>query len=198
MRPTRFLTFLAALVAVVATIGAFQPAQGRQTEGDDEGGKSADLVIVKVVDGDGPTGGYVIEWSCDFQGKGSGEGGSGGVLNFDAAAPGAPETQIVDVNGPGICTVEEIDSNGADAVAYACEFQPGQPPQSGDDGPFATGAEGRVGSCVDDRSADYASPLDVGTITVTNTFEADVLPDDDEPEPEPQADVVAAAPGFTG
>ena len=55
-----------------------------------------------------------------------------------------------------------------------------------------------MGSCVDDRSADYASPSDVATITVTNSFEADVLPDDDEPEPEPQADVVAATPGFTG
>ncbi len=171
------------LLAVLALglTGAMSPAEGRQDEG--KGGPLLD--ITKVVDGDGPTGGYVIEYTCTWDGPPVTE-----ALAFDAAGPGAPETQQVDVPNFSTCTVTETESNGADSVAYSCEFFPGSP--------ASPPAEGQVEGCNDDQSASFQGTDDAAEITVTNTFEPEVLPDDDEPDPEPQPDVVDALPAFTG
>ena len=96
--------------------------------------------------------------------------------------------------GPGICTVTETDANGAVSTTYACTSSPDTP-----DSPPFEGTEGRVGGCVDDQSADFGHPADVATITVTNTFEADVIDDDDNEPPAVDDDVVVTAtPPFTG
>jgi len=186
MRRTLIATVL---LAVLALLG---PASSAQTADEGGQGESATLNITKVVDGEGPTGGYVIEFFCDIQDDRAEGAGFGGSLAFDAAGPGAPETQVVDVPGPGICSVTETDANGADSTTYACEFVPGDVPDS----PPFEGTEG-AGGCVDDQSADFASPADVGTITVTNTFEADVIDEEEEP-PAVDDDVVDATPPFTG
>jgi hypothetical protein len=164
-----------------------------------QGQEVAFLNITKVVDGDGPTGGYVIEFSCVDTGGGGGGapeggGGNGGSLAFDAAGPGAPETQQIVLSDAAICTVTETDSNGADTVTYECSYVPGDLPTS-PDGAFAEG-DGPVGGCIDDQSGVIARPDDELNITVTNTFDADVLPEEEPPAVNP--DVVAASPSFTG
>ena len=188
MRRLRFA--LLAAVALVATslTGSAATAQSEET---------ATLEIVKVVEGDGPVGGYVIEYTCVDAGQGSrpdeGGGGADGSLAFDDAGPGSPETQTVVLTGPGICTVTETDSNGAATVTYACAFVPGQRPDNLSDGTFTEGVGGG-GGCIDDQSATIDSPGDVATITVTNAFDAAVIDDDQVPD----ADVVTATPTFTG
>jgi hypothetical protein len=188
MRRSRLvLTLLAGtLLAAFTMTGATSSAQGQEV---------AFLNITKVVDGDGPTGGYVIEYSCtdediDRAGEGGGGGGSGGALAFDAAGPGAPETQTIELGGPGVCTVTETGTNGADSVTYTCEYIPGGQVGAAD-GAFAPEGLPTPG-CLDDQSGRIISPNDQLNITVTNAFDADVLPDDVEP------DVVAATPAFTG
>ena len=149
-----------------------------------------------MVDGEGPTGGYVIDFSCELENDMSpGEGAFGGSLPFDAAGPGAPETQTVDVPTQATCSVNETDANGADTTTYACEFVPGARSDS-PDGAAGGDTEGQQGGCLDDQSAQFGSFGDAATITVTNTFDADVLPDDDEPDVDD--DVVDATPSFTG
>jgi hypothetical protein len=184
---------LLALTLVVAALFAglafSTPASSRQGEG-------ATLTITKVVDGDGPTGGYVIDYDCVANGgKGSGFNGTGS-LNFDTAGPGAPESQDVFIDGPTICTVTETDSNGATTTTYACAFEAGPTPGSPDSN-FAAPEGDLDQGCIDDQSGAIAFPYDHLTITVTNTFEPEVLPDDDEP-PAVNPDVVTATPSFTG
>ncbi|MET0826041.1 MAG: DUF5979 domain-containing protein [Acidimicrobiales bacterium] len=170
-----------ALLAPVALVGPSSSAQTQDT---------ATLSITKVVDGDGPTGGYVIAYDCTSI-KTSAEGGDSGTLSFDAAGPGSPETQDVAILRAGTCTVTETDANGAATTSYTCAFEPGAPPQGPADDDL--GAEGvGVGSCVDDQSALITAAGDLATFTVTNTFEADV----DTPDVDPN--VVAATPPFTG
>jgi hypothetical protein len=180
------LTATAALTGLVAS----NPASGG------EGEEVAFLNITKVVDGDGPTGGYVIEYSCTFDDKSApeGGGGTGGSLAFDQAGPGNPETQQIVLGDPGTCTVTETDSNGADSVTYECAFVGGDVDES-PDGAFA---EGREGGCIDDQSGQIANVNDELSITVTNAFEADVLPDDVDPPPAVEPDVVSGSPSFTG
>ena len=181
MRRIPFVLALLGLLAPVALAGPpSSAAQGQDT---------ATLFITKVVDGDGPTGGYVIAYDCTSIKVGA-EGADSGTLSFDAAGPGSPETQAVAILRAGTCTVSETDGNGAAATAYACEFEPGPPPQApGDD----LGAEGfQPGQCVDDQSALITAAGDAATFTVTNTFATDVVPPDVDPN------VVAATPPFTG
>lgn len=153
-------------------------------------GSTATLTITKVVDGEGPTGGFVIDYSCEFLAGSPGEGAASGSLNFDAAGPGQPESQVITLPSSfGIeCHVEETDANGADATTYACNVTF---PNEG----------GGTSRCDDDQTVVYFEQvLDVdGEITVTNTFEADVLPDDEDPPPPAvDPDVVVATPPFTG
>jgi hypothetical protein len=187
MRRSRLvLTLLAGtLVAAFTLTGPTSSAQIQEV---------AFLNITKVVDGEGPTGGYVIEYFCtdegiDRAGEGGG-GGTGGALAFDAAGPGAPETQTIELGGPGVCTVTETGINGADSVTYSCEYIPGGVPKSPDSAFAPEG--GLLPGCIDDQSGRIIAPNDQLNITVTNAFDADVLPDDVEP------DVVAATPAFTG
>ena len=192
------LLLVSSLFAGVSLIG---PSAAQEAPAEPEGkGEVAFLNITKVVEGDGPTGGYVIEYSCvssDVDNAPEGGIGSGGSLAFDAAGPGNPETQTIELGGPGTCTVNETGSNGADSVSYECEFVAGDSPRS-PDGDFAAGPEGfQVGSCLDDRSGLITAPNDELTITVTNTFDPEVLPDDEEP-PAVNPDVVTATPTFTG
>ena len=183
------LAFTLAAAALLGGLAFSSPASSRQ-------GQGATLTIVKVVDGDGPTGGYVIDYDCVANGgKGSGFNGTGS-LNFDAAGPGAPESQDVFIDGPTICTVTETDANGAATTTYECEFTPGDPPTSPDSNFADPEGEFQQG-CIDDQSGAIAFPGDHLTITVTKTFEPDVLPDDEEP-PVVNPDVVAASPSFTG
>jgi hypothetical protein len=190
MRRTLIVTVL---LAVLALIG---PASAAQTADDGGEGKGpvASLVITKVVDGEGPTGGFVIDYEC--VGDVEGDGNASGSLTFDDAGPGAPETQTVDIFDSSTCTVTETDANGADATTYACTFEsapPNSPSAAADD------TEGRdPGSCIDDQTVEFGSFGETGTITVTNTFEADVIPDDEEPPPAVDPGVVTATPSFTG
>jgi len=187
MRRTSLL--LSLVVAVLLTaLGLAGPTSAG------EGEEVAFLNITKVVEGDGPTGGFVIEYSC--VGDIEGGIGAGGALTFDEAGPGNPETQQVILTGPGICTIEETDSNGAETVTYDCAFVSGIPDDVDPNGAFAP--EGRVGGCIDDQSGTIAVPNDELSFTVTNTFGTDVLPDDEEPPPAVEPDVVAATPSFTG
>ncbi len=181
----RTLLLVPALLAVFALVGPASSAQSQV--------ETATLDITKVVDGPGPTGGYVIEYSCvaavpDGNSVPEGFSDVAGVLNFDAAGPGSPETQSVELFGPGTCTISETDSNGAVSVGYECEFSSVGTPVS-PDSPFAEGDQIGVGSCLDDQSAQITRPRDVASFTVTNTFVA---------EPPDVADVVAATPPFTG
>jgi hypothetical protein len=199
-RPTSFFVVrrtafaLAVLAAVVGGFLASGPASsGVQPEGQ--------LVITKVVDGAGPTGGYVIDYECIPSGgtdapEGPPGGSGSGSLNFDAAGPGAPETQAVVLDGPSVCTVTETNSNGADEVSYTCDFVTGTPPASDDEAlPEGELPQG----CLTDQSGGILFEDDQLTITVTNVFDPEVLPDDDEPEPPAVApDVVAGSPSFTG
>ena len=193
MRRTTLLVSLitALLLALLAAVSPTSSAQ----EGK---GEVAFLNITKVVEGDGPTGGFVIEYFCteEFDSPEGGGGGSGGALTFDEAGPGSPETQQIVLTGPGVCTVEETESNGAETVAYACEFTSGAVGAPSADGNFS--AEGRVGGCLDDQSGTIAFPNDELSITVTNTFGTEVIPDDEEPPPAVEPEVVAATPSFTG
>ena len=195
-------SFLASVLALVALIGpSAAQEQPTEPEGDGGGGKVAFLNITKVVDGDGPTGGYVIEYSCvssDLAPEGGGIG-SGGSLTFDEAGPDNPETQTIELHGPGTCTVTETDSNGADGVTYECEFLVNGGGAGSPDGGFGESTEGfQAGTCLDDQTVLITAPGDSATVTVTNTFEADVLPDDEEPPPAVNPDVVTATPSFTG
>lgn len=195
------LLLAASLVAGAALVGpsAAQEAPTGSAEGEG-GGKVAYLHITKVVDGDGPTGGYVIEYSCVGGDREAPEGGigEGGSLAFDAAGPGHPETQTIELHGPGICTVTETDSNGATSTTYECEFVVGLGPAAPDGGFDEASTEGfEPGACIDDQSGTITAPLDEMTVTVTNQFDPEVLPDDDEP-PAVEPDVVAATPSFTG
>lgn len=183
----RNLLALVLLATPVLLIGPTSSAQ----EGE---GEVAFLDITKVVDGDGPTGGYVIEYSCVGDDEGGGIG-TGGSLPFDAAGPDNPETQRVELSGPGTCTVTETDSNGAGTVTYACAFEPAPQGAPGFDG---EGKGPLQGSCLDDQSGQIVNPQETLTITVTNTFEADVLPDDEDPPPAVDPGVVTATPPFTG
>ncbi len=187
MRRTLIATVL---LAVLALLG---PASSAQTADEGKGEETATLEIVKVVDGEGPIGGYVIEYTCIEDGidvSPAEGGGSGGSLAFDAAGPGSPETQTIVLTNAATCTVTETDSNGATTVTYACAYVASENPSSPSGG-FAT--EGlQEGGCLDVQSAYIGAPGDVATITVTNTFDADEPPavDDD--------DVVDATPAFTG
>jgi hypothetical protein len=189
MRRTFALAFItAALLAAFAWTG---PTSSAQPE------PSSALNITKVVDGDGPTGGYVIEYFCTEENDGapSEGGGSGGSLAFDAAGPGSPETQSIEITETSTCTVTETGTNGADTVTYACDFdQIAAGPAAGG---FATEGDA-VAGCIDDQSGVIDGPFQTLTITVTNTFEPEVLPDDTEPPPVVNPDVVAATPSFTG
>jgi len=178
------------VAAVAAGLGFSAPASSRQ-------GQVGTLTITKVVDGAGPTGGYVIDFDCVPNGGKGGGGSASGSSSFGTAGPGVDESQDVVLDGPSLCTVTETESNGAASVTYACEFTPGTPPGS-PDSDFAT--EGQVGrqGCLDDQSGAIAFPGDHLTITVTNAFEPDVLPDDEEPPPAVEPDVVTATPTFTG
>src|SRR5262245_2047340 len=106
------LTVSVVALAVLGGLAVSGPASGGE-------GQQATLAITKVVNGPGPTGGYVIDYDCVANGgKGSGFSGTGS-LNFDTAGPSVDETQTVVIDGPTICTVTETDSNGADTVTYA-------------------------------------------------------------------------------
>jgi hypothetical protein len=142
------------------------------------------IEVTKVVEGDGPVGGYVVEINCTQD-----QGGSVFTLEFDAAGPGAPETLTVNPpNADQVCTIEEIEDNGAVSVAYECTDGP--PDQI----------------CIDDQTVDIEVQTDFSSssFTVTNTFAdapppppADVDPADDAPAAV-DGGPVAADPGFTG
>ena len=190
MRRTLFALLVVA-AAVAACFAFSAPASSRQ-------GQVATLTIVKVVDGDGPTGGYAIDYDCTPAGKGGG-GSASDSAHFDTAGPGVDESQDVVLDGPSVCTVTETQSNGAASVSYACDFTPGQPPGSPDSNFAADPEGGGAHGCVDEQTGVILFPGDHLTITVTNTFEPDVLPDDEEPPPPAvEPDVVTATPTFTG
>ena len=184
----RRTTISFAVLSALALLGPATPASG--------GSGLATLNITKVVEGDGPTGGYLIEYTCDVSSAESDpEGLAGDVLAFDAAAPGSPETQTVILDSFAECSVEEIDSNGADSVSYACDHEPGAIDASPAD---EAQTEGFDDGCQSDRDVNFSTRGAEGTITVTNTFVADVIDDDDEQVPDADADVVTATPTFTG
>jgi hypothetical protein len=165
------LCLLAALTLIAALAGSASPASG--------GGPTYVLEVTKVVEGDGPTGGFDIEVNCV-----QGQGGSVFTLDFDAAAPGTPETQVVNPpNAAQTCTIEEFESNGALTVEYACT----------DGAPDIT--------CVDDQTIEISGDGNFSSaqFTVTNRFEDLVGP---EERPDLPSDAgsgpVAADPGFTG
>jgi len=181
-RITVILMSLGALTAAAGIFASSSPAGG-QSEG--EGPSEFSFEIIKDVHGDGPTSGYVIEYECLDE---SGAPLVSDTLNFDNIVDGH-ETQVVtaDTNDFATCTVTEVDSNGADLVEYECEvfFDAGAP-------------EGDAPSCTDGQTATHLHPGTFGSFLVRNTFEADVLPDDEEPPPAVEPDVVAASPSFTG
>jgi hypothetical protein len=171
---------VAALGAAAALFVSPSPVVG-QTEG--EG--FASFEVIKDVHGDGPSSGFDVEFSCVQTGPDSTEGSvQTGTLHFDNLVDGN-ETQVVTVDRQSICTIEETNSNGADLVEYECEFFAG----STDEGANGSG-------CLDDQSASFTGRGDFGSFLVRNTFDPDVLPDDEEPDVAP--DVVAASPSFTG
>ncbi len=172
----RVLLALLAL-APIAALGLITPAGG-QTEGQPQ------FSITKVVDGPGPTGGFVIEYSC------VGDIGEGGSVPFDAAGPGQPETQSFGVSAFTICSVTETEDNGAVAVTYSCDYTPSPQDSPPTEGKFDAG-------CLDDQTVAMIGNGDAGHITVTNTFEADELPEEEEP-PAVDDEVVDATPSFTG
>jgi hypothetical protein len=172
----RRLLLVSLATAALLLLGTGSPAGA--------GGASRAIEITKVVEGDGPVGGYVVEVNCTQE-----QGGSVFTVEFDAAGPGAPETQIVNPpNDDQICTIEEIEDNGAESVAYEC-FD-GPPDQI----------------CIDDQTVeiDVQTDFSSSSFTVTNTFAdapppppADVDPADDAP-PAVDGGPVSADPGFTG
>ena len=168
MRRSLRLLLLTGLVALVVT-GA--GGVGAQTEG----GPPRLLEITKVVEGDGPTGGYVVEVTCTFP-----QGGTPSVtvVTFDTAGPGAPQSEVISLpNDDGVlCTIVETVDQGADSVAYECiDAAPDQ-------------------TCIDDQTVEIQTVNDFSQsgFTVTNTF-----PTAEEP-PTIGGDVVAATPSFTG
>jgi hypothetical protein len=167
---------LAALVAALFT--SLAPAGGQS-----EGEQNAQFEVHKDVHGDGPTSGFVVTYTCVDRG---GNEVDSGTLNFDNVVDG-DETQVVDVEGFATCSIEETDSNGADLVEYECEHFPGQTDAA---------AEGVQGGCEDQQTVTLASDGDFGSFLVRNTFDPEVIPDDDEPDVVP--DVVDATPSFTG
>jgi hypothetical protein len=168
---------LAALIAALFT--SLAPAGGQS-----EGESNAQFEVIKDVHGDGPTSGFVVEWTCVDR---NGDEVDSGTLTYDNIVDGH-ETQVVDVEPFVICSIEETNSNGADLVEYECEFFPGQTDDAA--------AEGVPGGCNDQQSATFSSDGDFGSFLVRNTFDPEVIPDDDEPDVTP--DVVDATPAFTG
>jgi hypothetical protein len=181
MRRTLIATSAVAALAAGAALFT-SPAGGQQPEG--EGGEFS-FEVIKDVHGDGPTGGFVVAWECvDPQGGVI----DSGTLNFDTAGPGVDETQVVESSSQdyATCTIDEVDSNGADLVEYECEvFGPPGAPEG--DGP----------SCASDQSATHLHPGTFASFLVRNTFDPEVLPEEEEP-PAVNPDVVAASPSFTG
>jgi len=180
-RTTVILLSLCALSATAGVFAVSAPAGG-QSEG-----QFASFEVIKDVHGDGPTSGFVVEYECvdDFDMT-----TVSGTLNFDNIVDGH-ETQVVPLGSDDAeCTITEIDSNGADLVEYECEFFVGS------DDSAAEG--GGPGSCLDAQTAEFTQQGDFASFLVRNTYEADVLPDDEEPPPAVEPDVVAASPSFTG
>jgi hypothetical protein len=153
--------------------------------GGQEGEPFATFEVIKDVHGEGPSSGFVVDYTCVDE---EGTVVQSGTLNFDNLVDG-DEIQEVDLSGQATCSIEETNANGADLVEYECEFFPGSVD--------ANGGEGAVGGCQDSQTADFTNGGDFGSFLVRNTFEPDVLPDDDEP-PVVSPDVVPATPPFTG
>lgn len=171
----RTLLFAAALGLVV--LGLNLPSGvGAQSEG----GPPRRIEVTKVVDGEGPTGGYVIQVDCSTD-----SGPTSFTLTFDAAGPGVDETQTVfPADAVGSCTIVEIEDQGADSVIYQC----------------VDGAPDQV--CIDDQTVDInpVNNISSSAFVVTNVFDADVEPPVDPPVDPPSGDggVVTATPTYTG
>ncbi len=180
------LSILSIVAVAVAAALSTAPAGG-QAEGDRG---TVDFEVHKDVHGDGPTSGFVVEYECT-----EGEGGAvlvSGTLNFDNIVDG-DETQVVEdieTEDYAVCTIEEVDANGADLVEYECEvfFDAASSPD----------AEGDLPTCSDNQTATHLHPGAFASFLVRNTFEPEVLPDDEEPPPAVDPDVVTATPSFTG
>ncbi len=171
MRRTLVFAVILALAAVGLSLTSGVGAQS-------EGGAARSLIITKVVDGDGPTGGYVVEVRCTDDNQMS---LPVITVTFDAAGPDAPEDAFVPlVNDNQECTIQEVETQGADSVTYECV-----------DGDH---------ECLDDRTVDITTALDFSqsSFTVTNVFEADVEPGPPVEPPSGGGDVVTATPPYTG
>jgi hypothetical protein len=169
----RAVLFVSVLTALTALLPMTGPSSAQ--------GLPSVLNITKVVEGPGPgnDNGFIITYSCTSDG-----GGAGGAVAFEEAAPGSPETQSFEVPPFSTCTVTEegaFDQNNADSVSFACDY--------------TAPIEGDVG-CLADNEVGFSFGTDSAEITVTNTYDAEVVPED--PPAVDDVDVVAATPAFTG
>ena len=169
----RALVFVAAL-ALVGLGQNLTAGVGAQSEG----GANRSLIITKVVDGDGPTGGFVVEVRCTDSNNMT---LPTITVTFDQAAPGAPEDQFVALeNEDQECTIVEVDDQGAESVTYECF-----------DGDH---------ECLDSQTVAITTALDFSqsSFEVTNVFDAAVEPGPPVEPPDTSGGVVTATPTYTG
>lgn len=167
-------TKLAPVLALALVAGALLAAFGSPA-GSQEGGNAYRINVTKVVDGEGPVGPYAFNVTCTNP-------FSTPAGPFDFVLDDG-QTETVGVTFFDTCTVTETDALGADSTTYACEVV-------------------ADAVCDDEQTVtiDINDSNGEATVTVTNTFEADVIDDEEEPPPPTDADpdVVTATPPFTG
>jgi hypothetical protein len=172
---SKILAAIGLVAATVVALGA--PASA---------GENLHVEVHKVVVGSAPAGTtFTVHYACT-------DGGPSGDLTFDATGDPVPANDnFFNAGVPGTtCTITEIGTGGATAVAYACE----------DDGINASCAPS--GNEVTFDSPDETS--NNVTFTVTNTFDGATptttpgsTPESATPGPEP-ATAVAGVPRLTG
>jgi hypothetical protein len=180
------LSMLLAVGALAAlAVGFMSPADAGR-------GASNTFRVVKVVNGPVPAGTvFEVEVACTTDTPAApSEGGASATLQFDE--DGNPiGSDSIPADFFESCHAEETEDGGAASVSYACEVS--QQSDAPDEGNSQL-------TCEDDQTVHYGDVAGgLGTITITNTFEAappppppDVEPDDVVP------DVVNASPSFTG
>ena len=209
------------LAATIVALGAWTPADAGPGNNNIASNR---FTVEKVVEGPVPPGAvFEVEVDCvPFQnGIGNGSPNSEGApmpVTFQFDENGDPIGDNAVMVGFGYdCTATETETNGAQ-VSYACDtIEPNVIIVAASEG------NGPVVECIDDQTVRFSYPFYVctdvfteacveaaepmipeiyaeGIITVTNTFEVDVIDDDDErvPDAAADADVVAATPTFTG
>jgi hypothetical protein len=160
------------------------------------GGLAAPLTVIKVVDGVAPAGTtFTATIHCDSAIIDDGdEGADTTTVTFDATGqPTSADT--IGFGGPGVCTVTETVSGGAKTVAYACEGVQGtiddEPIKESFGGPSTSDVLPPVCATtgpVDPIEVNISEPDQSATVTITNTFAAEIKP----------AAQIVAQPAFTG